>query len=47
MVVLLKGSEVGLNDVIDSTEWKQMTYKFFKMNATNNAIFSFLFAKES
>ena len=41
MVVLLKCIGMILNGVIDSTEWKQMMYNFFKMNATNNAIFSF------
>ena len=44
---ITQGSEMRLNDVIDSTKWKKMMYKNFEVNATNNAIFYFFFINEN
>ena len=44
---ITQGSGMRLNGVIDSTKWKQMIYKNFKLNVTNNAIFSFFFVNEN
>ena len=41
-----QGSEMILNGVIDSTKLKQIMYKNFKVNATNNASFFFFFVNE-
>ena len=46
-VVLLKVAKMRLDEVIDSTKWKQMMHKNFKVNATNNAIFFFFFINEN
>ena len=40
-------SEMRLNGFIDSTKWKKIMYKNFKVNATNNAIFFFFFVNEN
>ena len=44
---ITQGSGMRLNGVIDSTKWKQMMYKNFKVNATNNAIFFFSFVNKN
>ena len=44
---ITQGSGMRLNGVIESTKWKKMMYKNFKVNATNNAIFFFFFVNEN